>query len=663
MAVLNDTEGLVSQLYKWIAARQEPLASYATGLLAVAMELNEVATDTEIRERNSRLVPEMLSRLKELQEKADKERLTGYQERFKRPFALFSKSPHKAPRRSSSDGDLESGPGRRSLESKAGQLAPGWPGSLLSPPRVTSAENSNSSWAEMELDVIGHYDIFPLTLQASQIFILRLLTPLAEYQDFLSFSHEKNILEILEKYINVRESRDARLAFEGLRLLASLFCHKKFTQDWVARGGLSLLLQLPRPSMAATGSSLCLYYLACDDDTMERICSMSTAVLRDLVKFCLWLLECSHETGRQYSIMFFGLAFSFRTMLEIFDSCDGLRRLYNTISTLSIVSEKNDDRQSLTDDQEFSQRQSVRYTVQALKKYFEAHLAMRVEDELNRDLTREGGSPQPPNPHNRPYRLEADQVSDQIFTLLELQSRRRWAVVDQFVQLGGVSMLIQVIALSYDWSWPGRVETVRAALDTLAVTCVSLRVQGMLCNKFELPEESVVVISLILGAVKVEIVPESPEVQKAALQVVIYLLFTKLINNSLPMQVLCYLLCGPLARSSNLKVSHTPTPTKRSSRTSRTDDVICKVWECVRENNGIMTLLTLIQSKTPLTDADSVRALASELWWDWPGQPPPPRSCPSSPSSTTACSTCCCGSPSSRTRGRSTSSSRSTRTN
>ena len=165
--------------------------------------------------------------------------------------------------------------------------------------------------------MIGHYDIFPLTLQASQIFILRLLTPLAEYQDFLSFSHEKNILEILEKYINVRESRDARLAFEGLRLLASLFCHKKFTLDWVARGGLSLLLQLPRPSMAATGSSLCLYYLACDDDTMERICSMSPAVLRDLVKFCLWLLECSHETGRQYSIMFFGLAFSFRTMLEI----------------------------------------------------------------------------------------------------------------------------------------------------------------------------------------------------------------------------------------------------------------------------------------------------------------------------------------------------------
>ena len=33
-------------------------------------------------------------------------------------------------------------------------------------------------------------------------------------------------------------------------------------------------MQLPRPSMAATGSSLCLYYLACDDDTIEKICSL-----------------------------------------------------------------------------------------------------------------------------------------------------------------------------------------------------------------------------------------------------------------------------------------------------------------------------------------------------------------------------------------------------
>ena len=68
--------------------------------------------------------------------------------------------------------------------------------------------------------------------------------------------------------------------------------------------------------------------------------SLPHNTLRDLVRYCLWLLECSHETGRQYSVMFFGLAFPFRSILEIFDSNDGLRRLYNTISTLSIISDK-----------------------------------------------------------------------------------------------------------------------------------------------------------------------------------------------------------------------------------------------------------------------------------------------------------------------------------
>ena len=481
VAVLNETDGLVTQLYKWISAKHEPLTSYAIGLLALAMELNEVATDAEIREKNSKLVPELLTKLKEMQEVADQERIGVAGERFKRPFALFSKSPNKVPRRSSTDnlemegvtklgnsglehGDSQELNGfgtkvtsgaKRSLD-RSGGLAPGWPGGLMSPPRgqdtcpqqprvPLSAENSNSSWAEMELDVIGHFDVFPLTSQASQIFILRLLTPLAEYQDFLALTQGTKILEILEKYINVRESKDARLAFEALRLLASLFCHKKFTLEWISRGGLNLLMHLPRPSLAATGSSLCLYYLACDDDTMEKICCLPHNTLRDLVRYCLWLLECSHETGRQYSIMFFGLAFPFRNIMQIFDANDGLRRLYNTISTLSIISDKYEDRSSMTDDEEFMQRQIVRYTVQAIKKYLEAHLAVKVDDEVNRDLRRDGCSPQPPHPQYKPHRLEADQVSENIFTLLELMNyRSRWDPIDQLIKLGGITTLLQV---------------------------------------------------------------------------------------------------------------------------------------------------------------------------------------------------------------------------
>ena len=442
-AVLNETEGLVSQLYKWVEEGEDPLASYAIGLLAVAMELNEVATDAEIREKNSKLVPEILVRLKGLQEKAEVVRESSRSDRFKRPFALFSKSPMKNPRRLSQDGDHQSGDQisgdqpvqghgdtadgksescrgakRRSSEGEGGKcvrnLAPGWPTSspFSSPPRAgfINADNSNSSWAEMELNVIGHFEIYPISLQASQIFILRLLTPLAEYQDFLPLTQGAGLLNLLENYISVRHTGDARLAFEALRLLASLFCHKKFTLEWVHSGGLELLMHMPRPSMAATGSSLCLYYLACDDDTMEKICSLPQATLQQLVRYCLWLLECSHDTGRQYAIMFFGLAFPFRNILEIFDTCDGLRKLYNSISTLGIIRDRGEEREALSDDQEFMQRQHVRYTSQTLKRYMEAHLAIRVGEEINRDLEGMGDSPQPPHPTCKPYRLDPDQV-------------------------------------------------------------------------------------------------------------------------------------------------------------------------------------------------------------------------------------------------------------
>ena len=88
---------------------------------------------------------------------------------------------------------------RRSLDrSDSGGLTPGWPHRIVSP--RSNTENSNSSWAEMELDVIGHFEIYPITLQASQIFILRLLKPLAEYQDFLSLTQGSKILEVASSY-------------------------------------------------------------------------------------------------------------------------------------------------------------------------------------------------------------------------------------------------------------------------------------------------------------------------------------------------------------------------------------------------------------------------------------------------------------------------------
>lgn len=92
------------------------------------------------------------------------------------------------------------------------------------------------------------------------------------------------------------------------------------------------LLRVPRPSIAATGVSITLYYLAYSEDAMERICTMPKYIITDLVRYALWILGHSYDSGKCHATMFFGLSFQFKVMLDEFDAQDGLRKLYNVVS-------------------------------------------------------------------------------------------------------------------------------------------------------------------------------------------------------------------------------------------------------------------------------------------------------------------------------------------
>lgn len=54
-------------------------------------------------------------------------------------------------------------------------------------------------------------------------------------------------------------------------------------------------------------------------------------MLTEVVKYVLWLLECSHYSGRCHATIFFSLTFSFRAILTLFDANDGLRKLVNMV--------------------------------------------------------------------------------------------------------------------------------------------------------------------------------------------------------------------------------------------------------------------------------------------------------------------------------------------
>lgn len=398
----TDVEYLTNRLYQWATESPEPLQSYATGLLAAAMEVQEIAVN--FREHNARLVPLMLKRLHALQKKPKTMRLTNFVLEKEAPTGESASAPPPDIPVDIEVDDLDE-PSFPHLG--GGGSAPGSPSECntkvpkmngihkhrnssnlsLLPDESQTREDAAGSSASPTLNALVENPSTPVqktrltrgavsfsypTLQTSQMLILRYLTPMGEYQEFLVHVFESNAMELIFNYIENLNSKDTCLAFESLKYLAALLCHKKFCLEFIGKGGLERLLKVPRPSVAATGVSISLYYLAYCEDAMERICTMPQHLITDLVKYALWLLGCSHDSGRCHATMFFGLSFQFKIILDEFDSQDGLRQLYNVISVLPILA--SNDEQNWNDDQECAERQIVRHVCLTLKKYMESHL-------------------------------------------------------------------------------------------------------------------------------------------------------------------------------------------------------------------------------------------------------------------------------------------------
>lgn len=197
---------------------------------------------------------------------------------------------------------------------------------------------------------------------------------------------------------------------------------------------------------------------------------------------------------------------------------------------------------------------------------------------------------------NRVHKSSPELIQEQTETLMELLPfRAHWLPVDELLKLGCITLLLKIIAFSYEWNYSGRAETVRCALDVLAIACVMPKVQLLFCERIDLPEDTITVgINIILGAADGEIVADS-DVQKAALRVLVNCVCVP-INR----------VGGALSRISSTSIA---SPSKKGKGNS-SEELIQKVWESVRSNSGIMVLLQLMNVKTPVTDADSIRTLA-----------------------------------------------------
>ncbi|NXW15665.1 DCAF1 factor, partial [Circaetus pectoralis] len=613
--VFQEKEGIVENLFKWAREADQPLRTYATGLLGGAMENQDIAAN--YRDENSQLVALVLRRLRELQvtemtTKQENKRpsprkvpsdpllpldeeavdmdygemaVDGEQEEVSgdMEISFHLDSSHKTSSRVNSATKLDDGGLRKSKSGKQHERdgfrkAKQKLGFSASEPERMFVELSNSSWSEMSPWVIGtNYTLYPLTPAIEQRLILQYLTPLGEYQELLPIFMQLGSRELMMYYIDLKRTNDVLLTFEALKHLASLLLHNKFATEFVAHGGVQKLLEIPRPSMAATGVSMCLYYLSYNQDAMERVCMHPHNVLSDVVNYTLWLMECSHASGCCHATMFFSICFSFRAVLELFDRHDGLRRLVNLVRLVVLCGEQG-----------FSVRFCTLYSANAGSSVLLFGFACFFF--FPSRFPRDGEA----------CSYTHEQIVEMMEFLIEYgPAQLYWEPAEVFLKLSCVQLMLQLISIACNWkTYYARNDTVRYALDVLAILTVVPKIQLQLAEPVDVLDEagstvSTVGISIILGVAEGEFFIHDAEIQKSALQIIINCV------------------CGPDNRISSIGKFISGTPRRKLPQAPKSSEhTLAKMWNVVQSNNGIKVLLSLLSIKMPITDADQIRALA-----------------------------------------------------
>lgn len=127
----------------------------------------------------------------------------------------------------------------------------------------------------------------------------------------------------------------------------------------------------------------------------------------------------------------------------------------------------NDD-DEYTEDELFTKRQAARHVCVALKRYYDAHLVIEAEfmrrsssspiSSTSSNSSRYStNSPSADVPPYKAARYSYEAIMDHVETLLELMPLRiNWKPVDELLKLGGLKLLLQLIAVSYDWNYTGK---------------------------------------------------------------------------------------------------------------------------------------------------------------------------------------------------------------
>ncbi|CAG9538905.1 unnamed protein product, partial [Cercopithifilaria johnstoni] len=336
--------------------------------------------------------------------------------------------------------------------------------------------------------------------------------------------------------------------------------------------------------------------------------------------YALWLLEHSYESGRAGSSMFFTHAFQFRPILERFDDYDGPRRLFNYISTLTLLQE--DSENVLSDEHLYTSMQAIRNTCMAFRSYMAAHIFVKVEHLKRTHVSRlqclkDIVIPSCVHglPANKGMHLDDENLKTCVWILLHtLGLHSSWRPVEELKRLGVIRTMYYLVGTANSWNGGSKIEILKMSLDVLWMCSAVPRIQMDICEStLKIREQNVESVGTILEFCEGEMIADS-EVQFAALRVIINCVCAPLERHSGRLAI-SPSTSDTLVHSSDSRTScrSVGTPYKiRKQRKAQMEFFLEKVWSTVRRNNGIMILKKLLYTETPITEADALRGIACQ---------------------------------------------------
>ncbi|CAK5058827.1 unnamed protein product [Meloidogyne enterolobii] len=386
--------------------------------------------------------------------------------------------------------------------------------------------NSNSSWRQtMQPIIVGTHKLFPLSIEMEQRLILHYLGPTSEYQDNLSIVLEHHALDVVLSYLAVdgyqHTCRDIRLLFDAIRYISSLLIHRKFAWEFISAQGIQKLLKINRQSLALTAVATCLYYLAYSSDIMEKVCHLPDSLLNEMVDYSLYALDHSHESGR-----------------------DGLRRLYNYVSTLTILQRNDIDEDDLINDEHYIQSiATIKNAIFAFRTYLSSHVFLKMENMKQRSQLGKSSHhmhyyqgrrvpaiphaiPNIAHPHSKPMALDEETEKGCIEYLLRTQCmlqphHHNWKPVEDMRVLGVFRLLFTLISKYPDWChWErqGKADTLKLVLEVLRLATVSPKVQLDSCETMMIRHTPMQGLGLILEMADGELINDS-QIQRLSLEI------------------------------------------------------------------------------------------------------------------------------------------------